>query len=71
MLGIGKLAKQVFGSSNDRKLKSVSSIVEQINSLESQMQKLSDQEIGEKTTELKSRFRTGETLDQLLSLIHI
>ena len=66
MLGIGKLAKQVFGSSNDRKLKSVSSIVEQINSLESQMQKLSDQEIGQKTTELKSRFRTGETLDQLL-----
>ena len=66
MLGIGKLAKQVFGSSNDRKIKSVSSIVEQINSLESQMQKLSDQEIGKKTTELKSRFRTGETLDQLL-----
>ena len=66
MLGIGKLAKQVFGSSNDRKLKSVSSIVEQINSLETQMQKLSDQEIGKKTTELKSRFRAGETLDQLL-----
>ena len=66
MLGIGKLAKQVFGSSNDRKLKSVSSIVEQINSLESQMHKLSDKELGKKTTELKSRFRTGETLDQLL-----
>ena len=66
MLGIGKFAKQVFGSSNDRKLKSVSSIVEQINSLETQMQKLSDQEIGKKTTELKSRFKSGETLDQLL-----
>ena len=66
MLGIGKLAKQVFGSSNDRKLKSVSSIVEEINTLESRMQKLSDQELGDKTTELKSRLKNGETLDELL-----
>ena len=66
MLGIGKLAKQVFGSANDRKLKSVSSIVETINSFEPEMQKLPDEELGRKTAYFKDCLKAGKTLDDLL-----
>ena len=66
MLGIGKLAKKVFGSANDRLLKSVSPIVEKINSLEIEMQKLTNEELGGKTNDYKARLKNGETLDDLL-----
>ena len=66
MLGIGKLAKKVFGSANDRQLKSVSPIVEKINSLEIEMQKLTNEELGGKTNDYKARLKNGETLDDLL-----
>ncbi|MED5532263.1 MAG: preprotein translocase subunit SecA [Pseudomonadota bacterium] len=66
MLGIGKLAKKVFGSANDRLLKSVYPIVEKINSLEIEMQKLTNEELGGKTNDYKARLKNGETLDDLL-----
>jgi len=40
MLGLGSIAKKVFGSSNDRKVKSVRAIVEQVNALEPEFEKL-------------------------------
>ena len=66
MLGFGALTKKVFGTPNDRKIKTVQSLVKQINDLEPEFQKLSDDEIKAKTTEFKSRLENGETLDDLL-----
>ena len=66
MLGFGKLAAKIFGSSNEKAIKAVSSIVTKINSYEDQIKKLSDQNLADKTTEFKNRIKNGETLDQLL-----
>ncbi len=66
MLGFGKLAAKIFGSSNEREIKAVSSIVTKINGYEDQIKKLSDQNLADKTAEFKNRIKNGETLDQLL-----
>ncbi len=66
MLGIGTLAKKVFGTPNDRKIKATRPIVEKINALEPEFQKLSDDEIKQKTQELAKRAEEGESLEDLL-----
>ena len=66
MLGFGKLARAAFGSSNDRKIKSIQPIVDKINSLEAHFEKLSDEALIKKTDELKERYTNGEALDSLL-----
>ena len=66
MLGFGKLAAKIFGSSNEKAIKAVSSIVTKINGYEDQIKKLSDQSLADKTAEFKNRIKNGETLDQLL-----
>ena len=66
MLGIGSIAKKVFGSANDRKVKSVRPLVEKINALEAEYQALSDEGIIEKTRGLQDRAKGGEDLDKLL-----
>ena len=66
MLGVGKLAAKIFGSSNEKAIKAVSSIVTKINGYEDQIKKLSDQNLADKTAEFKNRIKNGETLDQLL-----
>lgn len=66
MLGIGTLAKKVFGTPNDRKVKATRPLVEKINALEPEFEKLSDEGIKEKTRELAERARGGEDLDALL-----
>ncbi len=66
MLGFGKLAKKVFGTPNDRKVKATRPIVEKINALEAEFEKLSDDGIKEKTKELSERAKGGESLDALL-----
>ncbi|HUL63975.1 MAG TPA: preprotein translocase subunit SecA [Burkholderiaceae bacterium] len=63
---INGLLTKVFGSRNQRLLKGYQRNVERINALEPQIKALSDTELAEKTTELKSRCASGETLDQLL-----
>lgn len=63
---IGKLIKAVFGSKNERELKRMNKVVVRINALESEMQKLSDEQLKAKTIEFRKRFQDGETLDQLL-----
>ena len=64
MLG---LAKKIFGSSNDRKVKSYLARAQQINALEPQFAALSDAELRAKTQEFKDRLAQGETLDDLLN----
>lgn len=67
MLGIGTLAKKVFGTSNDRKVKSVRPLVAKINALEEEYAALSDEQIIEKTRDFQRRVQEeGESLDKIL-----
>lgn len=66
MLGIGTLAKKVFGTPNDRLVKTVRPLVAQINALEPEIQILDDDGIKAKTVELQARAREGADLDDLL-----
>ncbi|MGB3179115.1 MAG: preprotein translocase subunit SecA [Albidovulum sp.] len=66
MLGLGTIAKKVFGTPNDRKVKSVRPLVDRINALEPEFQALSDDEIKDKTEELAKRVQSGESLDSVL-----
>src|SRR5437016_4489474 len=59
------LAK-VFGTKNEREIKSMRPMIAAIGDLEPEMQQLSDAELAQKTQEFKQRFANGETLDDLL-----
>ena len=63
---LGSLARKVFGSPNDRKVKATRKMVEAINALEPEFEALSDAEIIAKTEALKARYADGESLDDLL-----
>jgi len=60
------LLHKVFGTRNDRILKKLKPTIKQINDLESEMKKLSDEELAQRTEWFKKRFQEGETLDDLL-----
>ncbi len=66
MLGIGTIAKKVFGTPNDRKVKATRPIVEKINALEAEHEALSDQGLKDRTAELVERVAKGEKLDAIL-----
>jgi len=57
---------KIFGNPNDKEIKKIMKIVNKINELEPEMQKLSDEELQNKTNEFKKRLSEGETLDDLL-----
>ena len=63
---LSKTFRKIFGSRNDRVIKSLKQSVNQINALEAEIQKLTDEQLADKTTEFKSRYQEGETVDQLL-----
>jgi len=58
--------RKVFGSRNDRQVKKYRKIVKSINLLESELEGLSDEQLGAKTSEYRERFKQGESLDALL-----
>ncbi|GGB87609.1 protein translocase subunit SecA [Marinobacterium zhoushanense] len=60
------LLKKVFGSKNDRELKRMGRIVKQINALEPEFEKLSDEELRALTASFRKRLEEGESLDHLL-----
>jgi len=66
MLGLKTIARQFFGSVNDRKLRAYLSRVEKINALEPEFQALSDDALKAKTAEFKQRLADGASLDSLL-----
>ena len=66
MLGLGSIARKVFGTPNDRKIKSTRPLVDKINALEPEFRALSDAGIRDKTQEFRDRLGQGETLDDLL-----
>ena len=61
-----KLSERIFGTHSARELKRIMPIVDKIESLRPDMQKLTDEELKGKTREFKERLSKGETLDDLL-----
>ncbi|WP_306119502.1 MULTISPECIES: preprotein translocase subunit SecA [unclassified Roseitalea] len=66
MVSFAGFARKIFGSSNDRRVKSERPRVAQISALEPQMQALSDEELRAKTGEFRERLEQGAKLDDLL-----
>lgn len=60
------LIKKIFGDPNAKELKNIQPLVEKINALEPEMERLSSANLQAKTQEFKLRLQKGETLDQLL-----
>lgn len=63
MLGI---AKKIFGTENDRKLKKLRPLVEKINGLEPKFEAMTDDALRAQTDVYRDRLKNGETLDDLL-----
>ncbi len=66
MVSLGAIARKIFGSSNDRRLASYRPIVEQINALEPEMEKLSDEQLRARTDTFRKQLQDGATLKELL-----
>ncbi len=62
----GGLAKSLFGSSNDRYVKSLNPILAKIASFEPALQAMSDEELSAQTVKFRARLANGEKLDDLL-----
>ena len=58
--------KKIFGSANERELKRLAPLVDEINSFEPEISKLSDEQLRGKTAEFRQRLENGEELDDLL-----
>ena len=59
-------AKRLFGSANDRFVKTLDKTVQQINGFEASFEPLSDDELRAKTDEFRGRLSNGESLDDIL-----
>ncbi|RWC80942.1 MAG: preprotein translocase subunit SecA [Mesorhizobium sp.] len=66
MVSLGGLARKVFGSSNDRRVKSTRPRVEAINAMENEMRALSDAELAGRTEKFRQDITNGASLDDLL-----
>ncbi len=66
MLKLGGLAKMIFGSSNDRRMKALRPIVAKITALEPEIAALSDEALRAKTDEFKAEVAGGKPIDDLL-----
>jgi preprotein translocase subunit SecA len=62
----GALAKSIFGSSNERYVKSLGKLVDRVASFEESIQALSDEDLAAQTAKFRERLANGETLDDLL-----
>src|SRR6185437_8898114 len=63
---IGALARRLFGSANDRYVKSLGPLVDDINALEPELAALDDEALRARTQQFKDRLAQGEELDDLL-----
>ena len=63
---IGAIAKAVFGSSNDRYVKSLDKIVRQISAFEGQIEALTDAELAAQTDKFRAFIEAGKTLEDIL-----
>ena len=62
-----KILEKIFGTRNERELKRLFSIVEEINSFEPEISKFSDEKLKAKTEEFRERLSKGSSLDDLLT----
>ena len=60
------LMEKIFGDLNEKEVKKVSKIADKVMAYDEEYQKLTDQELRDKTQEFKKRIQEGETLDALL-----
>ena len=63
---IGAVARKLFGSANDRRIRSYRPRVEQINALEKELEQLSDEALQARTDAFKQQLAEGKTLDDIL-----
>ena len=63
---LGALAKKVFGSANDRRVKSYQPRVTAINALEQELESLSDEELRARTDAFKAELAEGKSVDDIL-----
>src|SRR5262245_28631001 len=63
---LGAIAKTLFGSSNDRYVKSLDKFVQTINAFEPEMEAMSDDQLAEQTTKFRRLLSEGRTLEQIL-----
>src|SRR5690606_1264817 len=66
MVSIGALARKVFGSANDRRIRTYSGTVAAISDLESEMKALSDDQLRDKTGEFRQKLADGTPIEDLL-----
>jgi len=64
---IGSILKKIFGTRNERELKRIQVLVDEINAFEPAILALSDDALRAKTDEFKKRLEAGATLDELLA----
>ena len=62
----GGLAKTIFGSSNDRYVRSLRKIVDVINGFEPTISAMTDDELRQQSAVLRGRIESGQTLDDIL-----
>jgi preprotein translocase subunit SecA len=62
----GSLAKKIFGSVNDRRLKSYRPKVAAINAMEAELEALSDEQLRARTEDFRAQLAAGKTLDDIL-----
>ena len=65
-LDVRSLAKKIFGSVNDRRLKSYRPKVAAINAMEAELEALSDEQLRARTEDFKAQLAAGKTLDDIL-----
>src|SRR5690625_216519 len=58
--------KRIFGDGNKKQLNQLGKIADQIDALEPEYEKLSDEDLQQKTTEFKQRYENGESIDDML-----
>ena len=66
MVSLGGIARKIFGSSNDRRIKSTRPRVEAINAMENEMRALSDEALRARTDQFRQDIANGASLDDLL-----
>ena len=67
MAGLGSIARKLFGSSNDRRLKTYNPKVAEINALEPEVEALSDEDLRARTVEFRRQLADGADLDSLIA----
>ncbi len=66
MFGLSKLSRKIFGSANDRYIRSLKSKVDAINAKEADLKALSDDQLRGKTEEFRQQLKNGAKLDDIM-----